>query len=286
MLDKLFQAGLVPVIQIEDASQAGELAQALCRGGLPVAEVTMRTPAAVAAIREMRYAQPEMVVGAGTVLTMEQLERALEAGAQFIVSPCFNEKIVAACMERGTPVLPGCSTVSEVDRAREMGLSVVKFFPAQASGGVQAIKAIAAPYVGMRFMPTGGVSLDNLHDYLSCSQVVCCGGSFMVPGSLLRSGDVAGIERLTRAAVKEMLGLQIRSLYAAQDVSLLPSSPATQSLFQTCEENKVLLTAAHLSRAKDYFRLTGVEFDEVKNGIRLRESFGGLAVYIEQEGAC
>lgn len=201
MEEKIAQLGVVPVVVLEDAKDAVPLAKALCEGGLPCAEVTFRTAAAQESIRQMSSAYPEMLVGAGTVLTTEQVDRAMEAGAKFIVSPGFDPEIVDYCLAKEIPVFPGCITPSEVAQAVKRGLRVVKFFPAEQFGGVATIKALAAPYVGLKFMPTGGVSAKNLKDYLSCKSIVACGGSWMVKGDMIKAGEFDKICELTKEAV-------------------------------------------------------------------------------------
>lgn len=194
--------GLVPVVVLNDAKDAKPLAKALCDGGLPCAEVTFRTDAAEESIRQMTQDFPQILVGAGTVLTVEQVNRAVNAGAKFIVSPGFDPAIVDYCLNREIPVFPGCVTPSEVAQAVKRGLRVVKFFPAKQYGGVATIKALAAPYVGLRFMPTGGVSASNLKEYLECPSIVACGGSWMVKGDLIQAGAFDEITKLTREAVE------------------------------------------------------------------------------------
>ncbi len=201
MEKKIAGLGVVPVVVLEDAKDAKPLAKALCEGGLPCAEVTFRTAAAQESIRQMCEEYPEMLVGAGTVLTREQVDRAVEAGAKFIVSPGFDPEIVDYCLEKGIPVFPGCITPSEVAQAVKRGLRVVKFFPAEQFGGVAAIKALSAPYVGLKFMPTGGVSAKNLKDYLSCKPIIACGGSWMVKADMIKAGEFEKIRTLTQEAV-------------------------------------------------------------------------------------
>ena len=186
---------------LEDAKDAAPLAKALCGGGLPCAEVTFRTAAAKDSIKAMSEAYPEMLVGAGTVLTKEQVDSAVEAGAKFIVSPGFDPEIVDYCLEKEIPVFPGCITPSEVAQAVKRGLRVVKFFPAEQFGGVATIKALSAPYVGLKFMPTGGVSAKNLKEYLACKPIVACGGSWMVKKDLIEAGEFDKIRELTKEAV-------------------------------------------------------------------------------------
>ena len=202
MIELVQKTGVVPVVVLEDAKDAEPLAKALCEGGLPCAEVTFRTAAAEECIRIMAEKYPEMLVGAGTVLTTDQVDRAVAAGAKFIVSPGFDPEIVDYCLEKGIPVFPGCITPSEVAQAVKRGLKVIKFFPAEQFGGVATIKAMAAPYVGLKFMPTGGVSPKNLESYLSYDRIIACGGSLRVKGDLVKAGKFDEIKALTEEAVK------------------------------------------------------------------------------------
>ena len=193
--------GVVPVVVLNDAKDALPLAAALCEGGLACAEVTYRTAAAEESIRLMSEKYPEMLVGAGTVLTIEQVDSAVAAGAKFIVSPGFDPEIVDYCLEKNIPVFPGCITPSEVAQAVKRGLKVVKFFPAEQAGGVAMIKAMAAPYTMVKFMPTGGISTKNLRSYLECDKILCCGGSWMVKGDLIAAGEFDKIREMTKEAV-------------------------------------------------------------------------------------
>lgn len=200
--EKIAELGVVPVVVLEDAKDAAPLAKALVEGGLPCAEVTFRTAAAEESIKLMTAEYPDMFVGAGTVLTIDQVDRAVAAGAKFIVSPGFDPEIVDYCLEKEIPVVPGCITPSEVAQAVKRGLKVVKFFPAEQFGGVATIKAMAAPYVGLKFMPTGGVNAKNLESYLGCDKIIACGGSWMVKGDLVKAGKFDEIKDLTAEAVK------------------------------------------------------------------------------------
>jgi len=206
---KLREMGIVPVVKIDDAAQALPLADALTAGGLPCAEITFRTDAAADAIRAIRENRPDMLVGAGTVLTLEQLERAVEAGSQFIVSPGLNPEIVKAAQAAGLPIYPGCATPTEVEAAMTLGLRTVKFFPAEAAGGTVMLSSLAAPYQQIRFMPTGGIDKSNLNPYLALPNVIACGGSFMVKGAWLQEGNWNAVKAETEAAVKTMLGLEM-----------------------------------------------------------------------------
>lgn len=199
--EAIHNMGIVPVVVLQDAKDAAPLAEALCDGGLPCAEVTFRTDAAEKSIAIMTAKYPEMLVGAGTVLTIDQVDRAVNAGAKFIVSPGFDPEIVDYCLDKNIPVFPGCITPSEVAQAVKRGLKVVKFFPAESFGGMATIKAIAAPYTGLKFMPTGGINAKNLGNYLNCDEIIACGGSWMVKSDLIKDGKFDEIKRLTREAV-------------------------------------------------------------------------------------
>lgn len=194
-------APIVPVLVVDDVAQAHPLAEALVAGGLPALEVTLRTPAALDAIRAMAKV-PGGVVGAGTLVTPEDVRAAKEAGAQFGVSPGATDALIAACETEGLPLLPGAATASEAMALLEKGYDMLKFFPAEASGGAPALKAIGAPLPQISFCPTGGVSPSNARDYLSLSNVICAGGSWVAPKQMVESGDWAGIETLAREASK------------------------------------------------------------------------------------
>lgn len=195
------KTGVIPVVVINDVEDAEPLAQALCEGGLPCAEVRFRTAAAEESIRKMTDIYPDMLIGAGTVLTTEQVDRAVAAGAKFIVSPGFDPEVVDYCILKQIPVFPGCITPSEVAQAVKRGLKVVKFFPAVQFGGVSTIQALTAPYVGLKFMPTGGVNAKNLADYLQCKSIIACGGSWMVKSDLIKAGEFEKIKDMTKEAV-------------------------------------------------------------------------------------
>ena len=209
VLKKIQEIGIVPVVVLDDAKNALPLGKALMEGGLPCAEVTFRTAAAEESIRIMTENFPDMLVGAGTVLTIDQVDRAVAAGAKFIVSPGLNPKIVKYCVEKGILITPGCANPSDVEQALEHGLEVVKFFPAEQAGGLNYIKAIAATYVGLKFMTTGGINPKNVRDYLAYNRILACGGSWMVKGDLINAGEWDKIKELTAEAaqiVKESRG--------------------------------------------------------------------------------
>ena len=209
MMKKLQKIGIVPVVVLDRAEDALPLAECLAEGGLPCAEVTFRTAAAEESIRRMAKAFPDMIIGAGTVLTTEQADRAIDAGATFIVSPGFNPKVTEYVLGKGVPMTPGVCTPTEIEAALQFGLDVLKFVPAEPAGGLKMIKALAAPYVNVSFMPTGGISAANVRDYLAYDRIVACGGSWMVSGKLVREGNFAEVKRLVREAadiVKEIRG--------------------------------------------------------------------------------
>lgn len=209
VLKQLSLIGIVPVIKIDDAKDALPLAKALIDGGLPCAEVTFRTDAAKDAIAAIAKEYPEMIVGAGTVLTPEQADIAVEAGAKFIVSPGLNPDVVRHCTEKGYPIVPGINNPSGIEQALALGLDTVKFFPAENSGGLGMLKAMSAPYGKVKFMPTGGIGPANIRDYLAFNKILCCGGSWMVKADLIAAGDFDGIRRLTEQAVSTMLNFEV-----------------------------------------------------------------------------
>lgn len=209
VLEKLGQYGIVPVVVLNDSKDAGPLADALCEGGLACAEVTFRTEAAAESIKIMSEKHPEMLVGAGTVLTVEQVDEAVAAGAKFIVSPGLNPEVVKYCLDKNIAITPGVVTPSEMEQAIELGLNIVKFFPAEPSGGLSMIKAVSAPYTMLKFMPTGGINPGNVKEYLKSDKIFACGGSWMVKGDLVDAGNFDKIKELTKEAadiVKEIRG--------------------------------------------------------------------------------
>ncbi len=208
-LEQLECTGIVPVIKLENTADAVNLAKALYDGGIHCAEVTFRAEGADKVISDMVKAYPDMLVGAGTVLTTEQCDRAVEAGAKFCVAPGLNPKVVEHCLKKGIPFTPGVANGSQIEQAMELGLDFVKFFPAEQAGGLPYIKAISAPYASMKFMPTGGVNENNINTYLAFKKIVCCGGSWIVPDKLVKAGKWEEITALCRSAVNKMLGFDI-----------------------------------------------------------------------------
>ena len=308
--------GIIPVVVIDDAKDAVPLAKALCEGGLPVAEVTFRTDAAEEAIRLMTEACPEMLVGAGTVLTTEQVDRAIAAGSKFIVSPGLNPKIVKYCQEKNVPITPGTSRPTDIETALELGLDVVKFFPAEQNGGLAMIKAMAAPYTKVKFMPTGGINAKNLKSYLDFDKIIACGGSWMVPKDLVAAGNFDEIKRLTREAVNTMLGFELRhvGINATSDEEAQGVAGSFEKLFGFAKKDgnssvfagtaievmKAPYLGAHghiaigtnyIERAVYHMELQGFEFDmdtaKYKDGklvaVYLKGEIGGFAVHLVQK---
>lgn len=308
LMQALSAIGIVPVIKLDHPEDAVPLARALAEGGLPCAEITFRTDAAEESIRRIAQECPDMLVGAGTVLTTEQADRAWAAGAKFIVSPGLNPKVVAHCLEHGMPVLPGATSPSEVETALEFGLDVVKFFPAEQSGGVAYLKAISAPYGNLRFMPTGGISAKNLNDYLSFDKIVACGGSWMVPAELIAAKDFDGIAALTRQAVQTMMGFEILHIgintgseAEAQSVAKIfcdlfgvgakvgNSSIFSGSLIEVMKgegrgtHGHIGIGVNSLPRARRYLERKGYQFDD--STLKLDERGKPMVCYIEGEYA-
>lgn len=201
LLKKIGELKIIPVIKIDKAEDAVPLGKALVAGGLPVAEVTFRTDAAEESIKRLTRELPALLVGAGTVLTVEQIKKAAGAGAKFIVTPGFNPKVVDYCVKHKIPIVPGINNPTGIEMALERGIDVVKFFPAEASGGLKMLDAMAAPYGAVMFMPTGGIDAKNLKTYLANKKVLACGGSWMVKGELISSGKFDEIEKLVKEAV-------------------------------------------------------------------------------------
>ncbi|MBR0464592.1 MAG: bifunctional 4-hydroxy-2-oxoglutarate aldolase/2-dehydro-3-deoxy-phosphogluconate aldolase [Clostridia bacterium] len=316
MIQKIASLGIVPVIKLNDPEHAVPLCRALTRGGLPVAEITFRTAAAEESIRRVARELPDVLVGAGTVLTTQQADAAMAAGAKFIVTPGFNPEVVGHCVEKGYPIFPGCPTTSDIEQAIRFGLKVVKFFPAEAMGGLNTIKAVSAPYSDMLFMPTGGVNEDNLNTYLSFPKIIACGGSWMAKGDLIENGEFDKIEELTRSAVRKMLGFELAHIglncpdadeaaKTAERFSALfgwPYKPGNSSDFAGAyveamkapgrgSHGHIAVKCNSIPRARAYLEGQGFAFDEstlkLKNGkpnaIYLTEEIGGFAVHLLQK---
>lgn len=317
VLEQIEQLGLVPVVKIDRAEDAVPLAKALCEGGLPCAEVTFRTAAAADAIAAMTAAFPDMLVGAGTVLTPAQADKAMACGAAFIVSPGLNPTVVQHCLDKGYPVVPGVATPSEVEQALSLGLNTVKFFPAEAAGGLPMIKAMSAPYGQLKFMPTGGINAENLTAYLKFPKILACGGSWMVKADLINEGRFDEIRRLTGEAVSAMLGFELVHIginaddadraaqiaHAFTGLFGLPLKDGAASFF--CSPKIEIMkapgrgTLGHLAigtndatRAAAYLQRRGVALDESTlrrddsgriKFVYLQEEIGGFAVHLLQK---
>ena len=318
MMKELYSIGLIPVIKIENADDAVPLAKALIDGGLPAAEITFRTACAAEAIKNITEAYPEMLVGAGTVLTTEQVDAAIAAGSKFIVSPGLNPKVTSYCLSKGVPMLPGCSNPSDIEAALELGLKTVKFFPAEAAGGLKMLKAMAAPYGQLTFMPTGGINADNLLEYLKFNKIVACGGSFMVKDELVKEKKWDEITALTKDAVKKMLGLEFthmgintenkeeaeKSAKLFQLLFGMPVKETSKSYFAGDAFEFMMgkgpgkcghigIKTHFVDRAIAYFKRMGFEFDESsityddKTGkpkfVYFKDEIAGFAVHLVQK---
>lgn len=316
VIDEIYKIGIVPVIALDDAKDAEPLAKALCAGGLPCAEITFRTAAAEESIRIMAEKFPEMLVGAGTVLTTEQVDRAVGAGAKFIVSPGLNPTVVKYCVDKNIPIVPGTANPSDVEAALSFGLDVVKFFPAEQAGGINYIKAIAAPYTKVRFMPTGGINADNLKDYLDFPKIVACGGTWMCKKDLITAGKFDEIEAMTRQAVVNMLGFDLRhvgintnSAEEAENVAQgfevfgMGKKVGNSSVFAGTaveamkspylgKNGHIAIGTNYMDRAIYHLERQGVEFDmstakkDEKGNIKavyLKGEIGGFAVHLVQK---
>ena len=311
---KIHDIGIVPVIALENVEDAAPLARALCNGGLPVAEVTYRTAAAHDAMIEMRKACPEMIIGAGTVLTKEQVDSAIDAGAEFIVSPGTNPVTIKYCQEKGIPIFPGTANGADIETAMSFGLKVVKFFPAEPLGGLKMIKALAAPYNTMKFMPTGGVNEGNVNSYLNDPVILACGGTWMIDKKAIAEKNFDRIEELTRDAVNTMLGIKIKHIgineengngleLAKQFARFFGGKVRETSkgwfgseLVEVMNEGKKKGTHGHIAvgvnnvdRAKRYFEAQGYEFDEDSatfdekgnmKFIYFKDEIGGFAIHL------
>lgn len=315
-MKRVEEIGIVPVIAIDDAEKAVPLAHALANGGIPAAEVTFRTAAGEQAIKNIAKACPDILLGAGTVLNIEQADRALNAGARYIVSPGYNSELVRYCVKNEVPVLPGCVNASDLTRAINDGLSVVKFFPAEQAGGISAIKTLAPVFPALRFMPTGGVNLRNLLDYLTFPKVIACGGTWMVKKDLIEGERFCEIEQICRDAVQTMLGFNLVHIGINSDDAA--GAENTAGLFDSafgfrCKDETISVFAGsyvecmkgngrgakghiaigtyHVGRAEAYLRQKGFHFVEETrkadaNGctklIYLEEDFNGFAIHLIQ----
>ena len=312
IIEQISHIGIVPVIAIDEAEKAVPLARALVAGGLPAAEVTFRTAAGEEAIRRIATEVPEMLVGAGTVLTTGQADRAIAAGAQFIVSPGFNPAVTRYVIDRGVLMMPGTASPGEMEQAMSMGLDVVKFFPAEQNGGVAKLKALAGPYTNLRWMPTGGVNTKNLMDYLSFDKIVACGGTWMVKKDLIEAENWDEIERLTREAANTMLGFEVKHIgintenaeeamkaaklfelmfgfdVAEGNSSIFCGSRAIEIMKKQYlgKNGHIAIGTNTLPRAIAYFKSRGFEFNEETaspKAIYFKDEIAGFAVHLVQK---
>jgi len=316
ILEKIGELGIIPVVKIEKVEDSLSLGRALLDGDLPIAEITFRTSAAEDSIKILTKDLPNLLVGAGTILTVEQAKKAVSAGAKFIVSPGFNPKVVDYCVENSIPVTPGINNPTQIEMALEREIEVVKFFPAEASGGLSLLKSMAAPYTGIKFIPTGGINQNNLCSYLSYNKVNACGGSWMVKPELISSGNFAEITRLTKEAVSIMLGFEFahlgineeskdKALNSAKLLSrlfYLPVKEGTSSVFAGPEfeviKNKFLGEHGHIAIAtNDIYRAiaylkkksisilpeTAKEKDGKLKAIYITQEVSGFAIHLLQK---
>lgn len=306
--------GIVPVVVIDNADDAVPLCKAMADGGLPLAEITFRTAAAEQAIKNVSKQLPNILVGAGTVLTTDQAQRAMDAGAKFIVSPGFDPAVVKFCLDKGMPITPGCSNPTDIAAAVSFGLEVVKFFPAEALGGLDMLKAIAAPYGGVRFIPTGGVTTSNLSDYLSFNKILACGGTWIAKADTIKAGKFDEITKITREAVATMLGFKlahvgINAPDAETSLSItntlanmlcMPVKEGNSSNFAgtAFEVNKsiglganghIAIETNNIKRAIAYFERIGVPVDmstakgDPMIAVYLKDEIGGFAFHLLQK---
>ena len=286
VMRRLYAIGIIPAIVLDRVEDAAPLADALCKGGLPAAEVTYRTDCAHDAMKAMKERRPELIVGAGTVLTTEQIDSALDAGAEFIVAPGLNPEVVRYCQKKGVPVIPGVSTASEIEQAISLGLTTVKFFPAEQLGGIKTIKALCGPYRNMTFLPTGGINPSNMNEYLNDPKILAVGGTWMVKADLITDGKFDEIERLTREAVQGMLQIRLKHIgvnvpreEAEDDANAFADMfqgkvrKTSKGFFGSelveimadgmiGEKGHIGMGVSSTERALQYFRSLGYEFDE------------------------
>ena len=316
ILNEISKRGIVPVLVLNDAEKAVPVAEALLRGGLDCAEITFRTAAAEDSIRKICNTYPDMLVGAGTVLSIEQVDKAVAAGARFIVTPGYNSTVVNYCCEKNIPIIPGCMDTNAIEMALETGLNTVKFFPAEQAGGVKMVKALSGPYVNLHFVPTGGINKDNMLEYLNFSKISAIGGSWMVKSDLIVKERYDEIERLTKEAIAKMLNFRIVHIGINNDDESTAESqaerfetlfgfkrsPKTSSIFasdeiEVCKKRfpgvhgHLAVGTGNCERAMFYLSKKGMTFDmdtakykgERVSSIYLTEQIGGFAIHLVEK---
>jgi 2-dehydro-3-deoxyphosphogluconate aldolase/(4S)-4-hydroxy-2-oxoglutarate aldolase len=314
VLEELKKVGIIPVIKIDDSGKAVPLAKALIAGGIPCAEVTFRTAQGAEAMARISREVPDILLGAGTVLSTAQVDKAIASGAKFIVSPGFNPRVVSYCLEKGIPVIPGCSGPTDIEMALEMGLEAVKFFPAEQAGGLEYIKAVSAPYSTMYFIPTGGINAQNIVKYISFEKILACGGSWMVGADLVNAGEFEKSTELCREALLSLLGFEVKhigintnnedeALKTAARFSVLfgfQNKTGNSSVFAgdsieimkspyLGKNGHIAISTNSVFRARAFFERSGIEFNSESartdvNGILttiyFKEEIGGFAVHL------
>ncbi len=312
LLNKISDFGIIPVLKIDELEHALPLAKALIDGGLPVCEITFRTSCAKDSIKLISDTYKNMFVGAGTVLTIKQVDEAISAGAQFIVSPGLNPVVVKYCVDNDILIIPGCANASDIEAAIELGLNTVKFFPAEAAGGIKMIKALSGPYNTMKFMPTGGVTPANMHDYLGFDKIVACGGTWMIDAEAIKNNDFGKIEQLTKDAMYKMLDLKVahvainsnekqsKELALSLDKILNKGIKETSKGFFASEQIEIInndetcvghiaISCTSVRRAIRFLSDQGIEFDydtlltdnkNVEKFIYIKQDFGGFKVHL------
>jgi len=314
IMNRISSYGLVPLVTLDDAQDAVPLARALGEGGLPVAEVTFRTAAAAEAMSRIHAELPDIILGAGTVHTVEQAREAVDCGAVFIVTPSFNPAVIEWCLAAGVAVLPGSATPRDFEDALALGLDTLKFFPASVYGGVDALRAAAGPFAGLRFVPTGGVSTENMADYLALPNVAAVGGSFTCPSKLVKARDWAGITQLIKNLIADLLAFEIGHIGVNSDTAAdtedssralagllgmatrnTSSSTFVGEIFEVMQpggrgrHGHIALSTPQIERAVFYLGERGCAFDEStarRDGrgrlrfIYLRDEIAGFAIHL------
>ncbi|MEY8764726.1 MULTISPECIES: bifunctional 4-hydroxy-2-oxoglutarate aldolase/2-dehydro-3-deoxy-phosphogluconate aldolase [Clostridium] len=318
LADKIRKIGIIPVVKINDAKNSIPLVKALKEGGLDSVEITFRSPAAQNAIENVHREFPEFIVGAGTVITVRQVEEAVEAGASFIISPGYIDEVVDYCLGKNIFVIPGCSSASEVAKAVNKGLKIVKFFPAEASGGIKTLKAFSGPYPDVKFIPTGGINEENLSRYLNLKNVIACGGTWMVKDFLVEEKKFDQIEEITKRAVDKMLDYKVvhiginavdskeardicslfenmfhfkssennNSIFAGADVEVMKKPFYGKKGHIAVAVNDVEKAVYQLEKINVKFIEDSIKYNEFKEPavVYLKDEIGGFAVHLVKRG--